>query len=56
MAEDGLSGTLLLYDALGARIDRVRVARRAECASRCVRLAEAAEAGSRGDSAQGRGS
>lgn len=58
MEEDGLSGTLLLYDALGARLDRVRVARRRECASQCIRLAEggAAEAPSIMDSSQGRDS
>lgn len=31
-----LSGTLLLYDALGARLERVRIPRRPECASGCV--------------------
>jgi adenylyltransferase/sulfurtransferase len=49
--EEGLSGTFLLYDALGARIDRVRLARRPECVSGCVRLAEAAGA----DAGQPRG-
>lgn len=31
MEEDSLSGTLLLYDALGARLDRLRLRRAAEC-------------------------
>ncbi len=56
MEADGLSGTLLLYDALGARLDRVRVARRRECVSQCVRLAAAGVTGAEAaaDSSQGR--
>ncbi len=43
LEEGSLSGILLLYDALAARIDRVRVARRVECASGCIRLSDGAD-------------
>jgi molybdopterin-synthase adenylyltransferase len=35
-----LSGTLVLYDALDAALERVRFTRRSACAGRCVRLDE----------------
>ena len=36
---DGLSGTLLLYDALGARLDRMAFRRSTACPGPCARLA-----------------